>query len=132
MKELSELNAIYQKMSTPDIDEAMLVTNADKKANTPAYQNMKKGMKDPKTGKPMYKAADHMKEESIDEKMNAGLQAYIDKKKGKKTDDKEENGNGKNGKASKGSKPDFLDLDKDGNKTEPMKSAAKSKKEETE
>jgi hypothetical protein len=52
--------------------------------------------------------------------------------KGKKTDDKEENGNGKNGKASKGSKPDFLDLDKDGNKTEPMKSAAKSKKEETE
>ena len=132
MKELAELNAIYQKMSTPDVDEAMIVTNADKKANTPAYQNMKKGMKDPKTGKPMYKAADHMKEESIDEKMNAGLQAYIDKKKGKKTDDKEENGNGKNGKASKGSKPDFLDLDKDGNKTEPMKSAAKSKKEETE
>ena len=132
MKELSELNAIYQKMSTPDIDEAMLVTNADKKGNTPAYQNFKKGMKG-KDGKPMYKAADHMKEEEvIDEKMNAGLRAYLDKKKGKKTDDKEENGNGKNGKASKGSKPDFLDLDKDGNKTEPMKSAAKSKKEETE
>ena len=131
MKELSELNAIYQKMSTPDVDEAMIVTNADKKGNTPAYQNMKKGMKG-KDGKPMYKAADHMKEESIDEKMNAGLQAYIDKKKGKKTDDKEENGNGKKGKASKGSKPDFLDLDGDGNKTEPMKSASKSKKEETE
>ena len=132
MKELAELNAIYQKMSTPDIDEAMIVTNADKKGNTPAYQNMKKGMKG-KDGKPMYKAADHMKEEEvIDEKMNAGLRAYLDKKKGKKTDDKEENGNGKNGKASKGSKPDFLDLDKDGNKTEPMKSAAKSKKEETE
>ena len=131
MKELSELNAIYQKMSTPDVDEAMIVTNADKKGNTPAYQNMKKGMKG-KDGKPMYKAADHMKEESIDEKMNAGLRAYIDKKKGKKTDDKEENGNGKNGKASKGSKPDFLDLDGDGNKTEPMKSASKSKKEETE
>ena len=131
MKELSDLNAIYQKMSTPDVDEAMIVTNADKKGNTPAYQAFKAGKKD-KDGKPMYKAADHMKEESIDEKMNAGLQAYIDKKKGKKTDDKEENGNGKNGKASKGSKPDFLDLDKDGNKTEPMKSAAKSKKEETE
>ena len=132
MKELSELNAIYQKMSTPDIDEAMLVTNADKKANTPAYQGYKAGMKN-KDGTPKYKAADHMKEEEvIDEKMNAGLRAYIDKKKGKKTDDKEENGNGKNGKASKGSKPDFLDLDKDGNKTEPMKSAAKSKKEETE
>ena len=132
MKELAELNAIYQKMSTQEVDEAMVVTNADKKGNTPAYQNFKKGMKG-KDGKPMYKAADHMKEEeAIDEKMNAGLQAYIDKKKGKKTDDKEENGNGKNGKASKGSKPDFLDLDKDGNKTEPMKSAAKSKKEETE
>ena len=70
--------------------------------------------------------------EPIDEKMNAGLKAYLDKKKAGKTEDKEENGNGKNGKASKGSKPDFLDLDKDGNKTEPMKSAAKSKKEETE
>ena len=133
MKELAELNAIYQKMSTPDVDEAMIVTNADKKGNTPAYQNFKKGMKK-KDGTPMYKAADHMKEEEvIDEKMNAGLRAYLDKKKGKKGNgDKEENGNGKNGKASKGSKPDFLDLDKDGNKTEPMKSAAKSKKEETE
>jgi len=129
MKELAELNAIYQKMSTPDVDEAMIVTNADKKGNTPAYQAFKAGKKNVKTGKPMYKAADHMKEEEvIDEKMNAGLRAYLDKKKGKKTDDKEENGNGKNGKASKGSKPDFLDLDKDGNKTEPMKSAAKSKK----
>ena len=69
-------------------------------------------------------------------KINPGLQAYLDKKKGKKSngdDKKEMNGNGNgNGKASKGSKPDFLDLDKDGNKTEPMKSAAKSKKEETE
>ena len=68
------------------------------------------------------------KQEPIDEKMNAGLRAYLDKKKGGKTEDKEENGNGKNGKASKGSKPDFLDLDKDGNKTEPMKKASKEKK----
>ena len=130
MKELAELNAIYQKMSTPDIDEAMIVTNADKKGNTPAYQNYKKGMKK-KDGTPMYKAADHMKEEEvIDEKMNAGLRAYLDKKKGKKGNgDKEENGNGK---SSKGSKPDFLDLDKDGDKKEPMKKAAKEKKEETE
>ena len=132
MKELAELNAIYQKMSTPDVDEAMIVTNADKKGNTPAYQAYKAGKKNVKTGKPMYKAADHMKEG----KVNAGLQAYLDKKKGKKSngdDKKEMNGNGNgNGKASKGSKPDFLDLDKDGNKTEPMKSAAKSKKEETE
>ena len=138
MKELSELNAIYQKMSTPDIDEAMVVTNADKKGNTPAYQGYKAGKKNVKTGKPMYKAADHMKEEEVVEgKVNAGLQAYLDKKKGKKSngDDKKEmngNGNGNGKKGNGGSKPDFLDLDKDGNKTEPMKSAAKSKKEETE
>ena len=68
MKELSELNAIYQKMSTPDVDEAMIVTNADKKGNTPAYQGYKAGKKNVKTGKPMYKAADHMKEEQLQEK----------------------------------------------------------------
>ena len=67
-------------------------------------------------------------------KVNPGLQAYLDKKKGKKEngdDDKKENGDDKengNGKESKGSKPDFLDLDKDGNKKEPMKKAAKEKK----
>ena len=62
--------------------------------------------------------------------VNAGLQAYLDKKKGKKEngEEKEE----ENGKESKGSKPDFLDLDKDGDKKEPMKKAAKEKKEETE
>ena len=76
MKELAELNAIYQKMSTPDVDEAMIVTNADKKGNTPAYQAFKAGKKNVKTGKPMYKAADHMKEEEVVEgKVNAGLQA---------------------------------------------------------
>ena len=50
MKELSDLNAIYRKMT--EVDEAvyggkkeapkdnrMVVTNADKKGNTPAYQN---------------------------------------------------------------------------------------------
>ena len=58
-------------------------------------------------------------------KVNPGLQAYLDKKKGKKddSDEKEE----KNGNGSKGSKPDFLDLDKDGDKKEPMKKAAKEK-----
>ena len=71
-------------------------------------------------------------------KVNPGLQAYLDKKKGKKEngdDDEKENGDSKengNGKKSKGSKPDFLDLDKDGDKKEPMKKAAKEKKEETE
>ena len=147
MKELNELNALYQSQVYADVDEAMVVTNADKKANTKAYQNYKAGMKSKVTGKPMYKAADHMKEGKI----NPGLQAYLDKKKGKKSDDNGngkkngshgngngngDNGNGNGGKGNggngKGGKPDFLDLDKDGNKKEPMKSAAKSaKKEET-
>ena len=39
----------------------MTVTNADKKGNTPAYQKYKAGAKNVKTGKPLYKAADHMK-----------------------------------------------------------------------
>ena len=40
------------------------------------------------------------------------------RKKERRTDDKEENGKEKNGngKSSKGGKPDFLDLDKDGDK----------------
>ncbi len=45
--------------------EAYTVTNADKKANTKAYQDMKAGKKNVKTGQPMYKAADHMKEEDL-------------------------------------------------------------------
>ena len=140
MKELAELNAIYQKMSTP-VEEGM----ATPESGTGKYYNEKKPtamqmakrekMKKVKalTDAGKHKEASALyKEEAIDEKMNAGLRAYLDKKmKGKKNGDKEEKENG-NGKASKGSKPDFLDLDKDGNKTEPMKSAAKSKKEETE
>ena len=42
--------------------EAYMVTNADKKGNTPAYQGYKAGKKNVKTGEPMYKAAPHMKE----------------------------------------------------------------------
>ena len=57
--------------------EAMMVTNADKKANTPAYQNMKKGMKD-KDGKPMYKAADHMKEATHSKDIQGYADAYSD------------------------------------------------------
>ena len=45
--------------------ESYTVTNADKKGNTPAYQGYKAGKKNVKTGKPMYKAADHMKEDLL-------------------------------------------------------------------
>ena len=48
-----------------EVEEAYTVTTADKKGNTPAYQAFKAGKKNKLTGKPMYKAADHMKEEEI-------------------------------------------------------------------
>ena len=43
-------------------NEEYTVTNADKKGNTPAWQGYKSGKKNAKTGKPLYKAADHVKE----------------------------------------------------------------------
>jgi len=49
--------------------------------------------------------------------INAGLQAYLDKKAGKKPV-------AKKAAAGKSGKPDFLDLDKDGDKRESMKKAA--------
>ena len=53
---------IKKSLKETNANEAYTVTNADKKGNTPAYQGYKAGKKDVKTGKPMYKAADHMKE----------------------------------------------------------------------
>jgi hypothetical protein len=55
-------------------------------------------------------------------KVNAGLQAYLDKKSKGKGKSEE--------KSSKKAKPDFLDLDKDGDKEETMKKAAKDAKED--
>ena len=140
--DMTGLAAAYASMN----DGKYLLTNADKVGNTPAWQNRYKINET--TGEMLYEMADHLKESyeealiaridatleelrRLDEgKVPAGLQAYIDKKKGGKKE-KEENGDD-NGKSSKGSKPDFLDLDKDGDKKEPMKKAAKEKKEETE
>lgn len=56
-------------------------------------------------------------------KLPPGLQAYQDKKNGKKSDKEETD------ESIEESKPDFLDLDKDGDKEESMKKAAKDKKE---
>ena len=61
MKRRSAIKKAMAKEEVEDVEEAYTVTNADTKANTPAYQNFKKGMKG-KDGKPLYKAADHMKE----------------------------------------------------------------------
>ena len=74
-------NKIQQKkggkadgQDTSSVKEAMIVTNADKKGNTPAYQGYKSGKKG-KDGKPMYKAADHMKEGTLEEKKGSLKQA---------------------------------------------------------
>ena len=63
MKELSDLNNIYQDMYTEDQDKGYVVTAADKKGNTPAWQGYKKGVKSKTTGKPLYRSADHLKDE---------------------------------------------------------------------
>ena len=59
----------------------------------------------------------------IEGKMPEGLRKYMEKKKGK-GDPREEDKSDSKG----GGKPDFLDLDKDGDKKESMKKAAKDKK----
>ena len=44
------------------VSEAMLLTKADKTANTPAWQNRDKKGKD---GNPLYKMADHLKSKPL-------------------------------------------------------------------
>ena len=59
--------------ATKKADDRMTVTNADKKANTPAYQKFKAGDK-------RYKAADHMGEGlSIDQQMKISRDAAKDR-----------------------------------------------------
>ncbi len=62
--------------------------------------------------------------ESVDpEKFKAKFTKMVEAKKAEKKDEKKT----KKEKMEEGSKPDFLDLDKDGNKKEPMKKAASDK-----
>jgi len=56
--------------------------------------------------------------------MPAGLKKHMEKKNKNKDDSKDK-------KAGKGAKPDYIDIDNDGNKTEPMKDAAKDAKKES-
>ena len=86
MKELNALNDIYQKM----YDEEYTVTAADKKGNTPAWQGYKSGKKNAKTGKPLYKAADHLKKEDYETKKKGEVLGAM-KKQGRKLSDKEKN-----------------------------------------
>ena len=50
-----------------DMNKGYVVTAADKKGNTPAWQGYKSGVKK-KDGSPLYRAADHIKEEELQEK----------------------------------------------------------------
>ena len=94
MKELNDLNNIYQNMYSEDENKGYVVTNADKKGNTPAWQGYKAGKKK-KDGKPMYRAADHLKNEELEvegyeaTKKKEVLGAM--KKQGRKLSDKEKN-----------------------------------------
>ena len=63
MKELNALNDIYQNMYAEDENKGYVVTAADKKGNTPAWKGYKAGKKNVKTGKPLYRAADHLKDD---------------------------------------------------------------------
>ena len=86
MKELNDLNAIYHKMN--EVEEEYTVTAADKKGNTPAWQGYKSGKKNVKTGKPMYKAADHLKNEGYEETKKKEVLGAM-KKQGRKLSDQE-------------------------------------------
>ena len=56
--------------------EEYTVTNADKKGNTPAWKAYKAGKKHAKTGKPLYKAADHVKEGQWEYHEKEGLKTF--------------------------------------------------------
>ena len=92
MRQLNNLSNVYLEAvygKSPEQVEAerrkkddlagapLIVTNADKKANTKAYQNLKKGVKG-------YKAADHMKEGDYHsgqgEKIQKRTKKWMDKK----------------------------------------------------
>jgi len=72
MKE-SIVGKIYDMYNNKYLSEKQYtLTNADKKGNTPAWQNRDK--KNVMTGEPLYKKADHMKKEeveAVDEKISA-------------------------------------------------------------
>ena len=66
LKDLQGLNAAYAEVHASmqeDQDKGYVVTAADKKGNTKAWQGYKSGVKSKTTGKPLYRAADHLKKE---------------------------------------------------------------------
>ena len=76
LKEENVDEAVYGGAQPEKKDTRMVVTNADKKANTPAYQKMKAGDK-------RYKSADHMNEGDGDPCWDSHKQVGMKKKGGK-------------------------------------------------
>ena len=65
-KDLKSLAEAYAQVKNPqETEEAYVISVADKKGNTKAYQNYKAGMKNKVTGKPLYKAGKGV-EEALD------------------------------------------------------------------
>ena len=56
---------IKKSLKETKTNEAYTVTQSDKTGNTKAYQDMKAGKKNQITGEPLYKKADHMKENLV-------------------------------------------------------------------
>ena len=107
-------------------DKRMLVTNADKKANTPAYQRMKAGDK-------RYKAADHMGEEMSPQevqlqKKKATLDKMIAMKRKQQLDKSKAEPTKAMGEAKELSVDDQMKISRDHNRKSPEeKKAANSK-----
>ncbi len=86
VRQASKFYAASAKKRKEEAKEEYTVTNADKKGNTPAWQGYKAGKKNAKTGKPLYKAADHVKEGVAAEK--AKKEAVLQAKESKKVAEK--------------------------------------------
>ena len=85
---LIDISKVYmEEIAETAQTEAYTVTRADKEGNTPAYQALKAGKKNEKTDKPLYKAADHLKDDKdwgYDKDGNSLNPADIEAKKRKK------------------------------------------------
>ena len=80
-KRVKQASRFYKAASAKRKQEAKeeyTVTNADKKGNTPAWKGYKAGKKNAKTGKPLYKAADHVKEGHWEYHEPDGLKRFSD------------------------------------------------------
>ena len=78
VRQASKFYAASAKKRKQEAKEEYTVTNADKKGNTPAWQGYKAGKKHAKTGKPLYKKADHVKEGHWEYHEKDGLKRFSD------------------------------------------------------